>query len=63
MMWGLEECEGELEFRLCFLTQKRSELKEGSSKVKVTQSCPTLCDHMDYNIQSMEFSRPEYWSG
>ena len=28
-------------------------------KVKVTQSCPTLCDPMD----CMEFSRPEYWSG
>ena len=28
-------------------------------KVKVTQSCPTLCDP----IQSMEFSRLEYWSG
>ena len=27
-------------------------------KVKVGQSCPTLCDSMD----SMEFSRPEYWS-
>ena len=25
-------------------------------KVKVAQSCPTLCD-------PMEFSRPEYWSG
>ena len=33
--------------------------KEG--KVKVTQLCPTLCDPMDY--LSMEFSRPEYWSG
>ena len=38
-------------------------------KVKVTQSCWTLCDPMDYTvhgiwtIQSMEFSRPEYWSG
>ena len=30
-------------------------------KVKVTQSYPTLCDLMYY--QSMEFSRPEYWSG
>ena len=30
-------------------------------KVKVTQSCPTLCDPMDYPV--MEFSRPEYWSG
>ena len=28
----------------------------------VTQLCPTLCDPMDYT-QSMEFSRPEYWSG
>ena len=27
-------------------------------KVKVAQSCPTLCDPM-----SMKFSRPEYWSG
>ena len=25
-------------------------------EVKVTQSCPILCD-------TMEFSRPEYWSG
>ena len=25
-------------------------------KAKVTHSCPTLCDPMDY----MEFSRPEY---
>ena len=43
---------------------------------KVTQSCPTLCDplyepHVCMHvwtpcmnpIQSMEFSRPEYWSG
>ena len=30
-------------------------------RVKVTQSCPTLCDPVDY--QSMEFSRPEYRSG
>ena len=30
-------------------------------KVKVAQSCPTLCDPTDYTvIQSMEFSRPEY---
>ena len=29
-------------------------------KPKVTQSCPTLCDPMDY---PMEFSRPEYWRG
>ena len=31
-------------------------------KVKVTQSCVTLCNSMGY-VQSMEFSRPEYWSG
>ena len=31
-------------------------------KVKVTQSCLTLCNPMDY-IQSMESSRPEYWNG
>ena len=30
------------------------------SEVKVTQLCSTLCHPMDY-IQSMEFSRPEYW--
>ena len=29
-------------------------------KVKIAQSCPTLCDSIDW---SMEFSRPEYWSG
>ena len=29
-------------------------------KVKDTQSCLTLCDPME---ESMEFSRPEYWSG
>ena len=32
-----------------------------NSKVKVAQWCPTLCDQ--WTIQSMEFSRPEYWSG
>ena len=31
-----------------------------SVKKKVAQSCLTLCDPM--TIQSMEFSRPEYWS-
>ena len=30
-------------------------------KMKVTQSCLTLCDPM--TIQFIEFSRPEYWSG
>ena len=30
------------------------------------QSCPTLCDPMDYSLSaplSMGFSRQEYWSG
>ena len=30
-------------------------------KVKVTQSCLTLCDPVAYTVH--EFSRPEYWSG
>ena len=30
-------------------------------KVKVTQSCLTLCDPT--TLQSMEFSKPEYWNG
>ena len=29
-------------------------------KVKVAQSCLTLCN--PWTLQSMEFSRPEYWS-
>ena len=33
----------------------------GCLKVKVTQSCLTLCN--PWPIQSMAFSRPEYWSG
>ena len=32
-----------------------------NAKVKVAQWCPTLCDQ--WTIQSIEFSRPEYWSG
>ena len=32
-------------------------------KVKVAQSCPTVCDSMDFSMDlSMEFSRPEYLS-
>ena len=30
-------------------------------KVKVVQSCPTLCNPMDYTVHGI--SRPEYWSG
>ena len=36
---------------------------QGLMKVLVTQSCPTLCDPMDCSPRSMEFSRPEYWTG
>ena len=36
----------------------QSEMKTRS--LTVIQSCLTFCDPMD--IQSMEFSRPEYWS-
>ena len=32
-----------------------------SLKVRVTQSCLTLAAH--WTTQSMEFPRPEYWSG
>ena len=33
---------------------------------EVTQSCPTLCDPMDYSLPGSSirgFSRQEYWSG
>ena len=37
-------------------------------RVSVVQSCPALCDHMDWvcsppSSLSMEFSRQEYWNG
>ena len=44
----------------------RSNLKEVKVKVKIAQSCLTLCDPMDCSPPaplSLEFSRPEYWSG
>ena len=47
---------------------RKEEVREGKGrknqlrdmKVKVTSSCPTLCDPMD---KSMKFPRPQYWSG
>ena len=30
-------------------------------KVKVAQSCPTLCNPMDYTVHGI--LQPEYWSG
>ena len=44
-----------LHFELIFMYGVDSGLKV---KVKITQSCLTLCDPVP-----MEFSRPEYWSG
>ena len=38
-----------------------SSINKSESVGKLTQLCPTLCDPR--TIQSMEFSRPEYWSG
>ena len=39
----------------------------GKEKVNVAQSCPTLCDPMDYVAcqapLSIEFSKPEHWNG
>ena len=34
---------------------------ERKVRVKLAQSCPTLCN--PWTTQSMEFSRPECWSG
>ena len=36
-------------------------ITEPPGKVKVAWLCPILCDPR--TIQSMEFSRPEHWSG
>ena len=36
------------------------------SESKVAQSCPTLCDPIDYSLPGssvLGFSRQEYWSG
>ena len=43
------------------MAESEEELKSLLMKVKAIQLCPTLCGPMD--IQSMAFSRPEYWSG
>ena len=39
---------------------------ERKKESEAAQSCPTLCNPMDYSLPvptSMEFSRQEYWSG
>ena len=46
------------------LTRSRTnshELSLAQSESEVAQSCPALCD--PGRLQSMEFSRQEYWSG
>ena len=37
------------------------ELAHGVVKVKVTQSCPTLCDPMDYTVHRILQSRIREW--
>ena len=52
-----------LYFFLMYLKKLFTELNESESEV--AQSCPTLCDPMDYSPPgppSMGFSRQEYWS-
>ena len=44
-----------------FYNQMEIELTIMKVKVKVAQSCLTLCNTMDCIVQ--EFSRPKYWSG
>ena len=44
-----------------FKQSPETETRGNVQLLKVTPSCPTLCD--PWTIQSMEFSRPEYWSG
>ena len=71
---GLYEAAGRVASGIPLVLEVSRALRQGSScrelpaflfliasEVKVTQSCPTLCD--PWTIQSMEFSRPEYWSG
>ena len=43
---------------ICLFTILTFALRK-AMKVKVAQSCPTLCNPMVY----LEFSRPVYWSG
>ena len=48
------------------LQQPSCDLRNGSEWSEVIQSCPTLCDPMDYSYQappSVGFSRQECWSG
>ena len=45
--------------KMPFRAKKIHSSSESISEVKITQSCPTLCNP----IQSMEFARPVYRSG
>ena len=55
---GLNPCRLHWQMDSLPLSHQGSPIFSFLVKVKVAQSCPTLCDPMD----SMEFSRPEYWS-
>ena len=59
------DCSHEIE-RCLLLGRKAMTNLESESESEVPQSCPTLCDPMDYSLpgsSSMGFSRQEYWSG
>ena len=56
---GLNPCRLHWQMDSLPLSHQGSPIFSFLVKVKVAQSCPTLCDPMD----SMEFSRPEYWRG
>ena len=42
-------------------TEQKREFREGGSKVKVTQSCPTLCNPMDYTVHEFLQARILEW--
>ena len=52
-----------LRYNTTIMAESKEELKSLliKMKMKVAQSCPTLAT--PWTIQSMEFSRPEYWNG
>ena len=52
-----------LRYNTTIMAESEEELKSFliKMKMKVAQSCPTLAT--PWTIQSMEFSRPEYWNG
>ena len=48
------------------LSENSLEIEDACMRPKLLQSCPTLCNPLDYTLQdplSMGFSRQEYRSG